>query len=127
MSRYPIKMLKDENGVPFVPCTSMHGIVDYEPGTDWSADKNNYYNKEEIDNKINSLFLVCNENDFANLTDTEKENYYIIIVEPMAELTETSTVNLLNILKNDNITNIEVDISEKEAEKITDNIIEGGV
>ena len=109
MATYPIKMLKDEKGQPFVPCTSVRGIVDYTPET---VDLTNYYNKEEIDNKLNSMFLVCNANEFSALSEAEIKKYYIIVVEPMAELTEQSTASLLNVL-NDGTETVEIDITEK--------------
>lgn len=121
MATYPIKMLKDEKGQPFVPCTSVRGIVDYTPET---VDLTNYYNKEEIDNKLNSMFLVCNANEFNALSEAEIKEYYIIVVEPMAELTEQSTASLLNVL-NDGTETVEIDITEKRAEEITDEIIGG--
>ena len=121
MATYPIKMLKDEKGQPFVPCTSVRGIVDYTPET---VDLTNYYNKEEIDNKLNSMFLVCNANEFSALSEAEIKEYYIIVVEPMAELTEQSTASLLNVL-NDGTETVEIDITEKRAEEITDEIIGG--
>ena len=121
MATYPIKMLKDEKGQPFVPCTSVRGIVDYTPET---VDLTNYYNKEEIDNKLNSMFLVCNANEFSALSEAEIKEYYIIVVEPMAELTEQSTASLLNVL-NDGTETVEIDITEKRAEEITNEIIGG--
>ena len=121
MATYPIKMLKDEKGQPFVPCTSVRGIVDYTPET---VDLTNYYNKEEINNKLNSMFLVCNANEFSALSEAEIKKYYIIVVEPMAELTEQSTTSLLNVL-NDGTETVEIDITEKRAEEITDEIIGG--
>ena len=124
MATYPIKMLKDEKGQPFVPYTSVKGIVDYTPGTGGTADLTNYYNKEEIDNKLNSMFLICNEEEFSALSETERKKYYLIVVETMAELTEESTIALLNVL-NDETETVEIDISENKAEEITDEIIGG--
>lgn len=125
MATYPIKMLKDEKGQAFVPYTSVKGLVDYVPGTDTSIDLiKYYYNKEEIDAKINSMFLICNEEEFATMTEADIKKYYLVVVETMAELTEESTVALLNVLK-DETEVVEVDISENEAEEITDEIIGG--
>ena len=81
MATYPIKMLKDEKGQPFVPYTSVKGIVDYTPGTGGTADLTNYYNKEEIDNKLGSMFLICGQEEFAAMTEEDIKRYYLVVVE----------------------------------------------
>lgn len=76
------------------------------------------------DERINSLYLICNEDEYNAMSQQERDSYLIAVVDPMAELTEQSTMNLTNIL-NDGTTDIEIDMGENAAIAVTEQIIGG--
>lgn len=80
MATYPIKMLKDEQGQPFLPYTSIQAIGDYTPDTETDINLTNYYNKEEVDAKINALYFSGTIEEYAELSDEAKTNYLIAVV-----------------------------------------------
>lgn len=47
MARYPIKMLKDESGTPFVPLVAPEAVKDNQ-GTDWQTLLNSKLEKTNI-------------------------------------------------------------------------------
>lgn len=52
MAQYPIKMLKDENGTPFVPLVAPEAVKDNQ-GTDWQA---------LIDKKLEKTNIIAGDN-----------------------------------------------------------------
>ena len=52
MAQYPIKMLKDENGTPFVPLVAPEAVKDNQ-GTDWQA---------LIDKKLEKMNIIAGDN-----------------------------------------------------------------
>ena len=84
--------------------------------------------KQYIDEKSavhDTMFLRCNTEQYATMSEEERNSYLIAIVEEMADLDNTDLYNLTNILNNDTSTEMVMDISENEAIAITDEIIGG--
>jgi seryl-tRNA synthetase len=81
--------------------------------------------QNSLASQVDSLYLRCNEEQYALLTEAQKSSFLIAIVDEMADLDNTDLYNLTNILNNDTSTEMVMDISENEAIAITDEIIGG--
>ena len=89
------------------------------------VDLSNYYTKPEVDEKVDNLYLRCNRDEYDAMSQEEKEQFLIAIVEDIAVLTEQDLTNITKILGGNVSTNMEIDISSNEAIAITDEIIGG--
>lgn len=84
--------------------------------------------KQYIDEKSvihDTMFLRCNTEQYATMSEEERNSYLIAIVDEMAELSETDLANLTETLGNGASEDIAMDISENEAIAITNEIIGG--
>lgn len=84
--------------------------------------------KKYIDDKTSihdTMFLRCNTEQYATMSEEERNSYLIAIVEEMAELDETDLTNLTEVLGDGTFEEMVMDISENEAIVITDEIIGG--
>lgn len=84
--------------------------------------------KQYIDEKSaihDTMFLRCNTEQYATMSEEERNSYLIAIVEEMAELDETDLTNLTEVLSDGTSAEMVMDISENEAISITDEIIGG--
>lgn len=81
--------------------------------------------QNNLASQVDGLYLRCNEEQYALLTEAQKNSFLVAIVEEMADLDNTDLYNLTNILNNDTSTEMVMDISENEAIAITDEIIGG--
>lgn len=84
--------------------------------------------KQYIDEKSaihDTMFLRCNTEQYATMSEEERNSYLIAIVDEMAELSETDLANLTETLGNGASEDMAMDISENEAIAITNEIIGG--
>lgn len=84
--------------------------------------------KQYIDEKSaihDTMFLRCNTEQYATMSEEERNSYLIAIVDEMAELSETDLANLTETLGDGASEDMAMDISENEAIAITNEIIGG--
>lgn len=84
--------------------------------------------KKYIDDKTaihNTMFLRCNTEQYAVMSEEERNSYLIAVVEEMADLQEPDLILLTEVLNDGTDTTMVMDISENEAIAITDEIIGG--
>ena len=84
--------------------------------------------KQYIDEKSaihDTMFLRCNTEQYATMSEEERNSYLIAIVDEMAELSEADLANLTETLGNGASEDMAMDISENEAIVITNEIIGG--
>lgn len=84
--------------------------------------------KQYIDEQLaiyDTMFLHCNEEQYATMSEEERNSYLIAVVDEMAELDETDLTNLTEVLGDGTSEDMVMDISENEAIAITDEIIGG--
>ena len=84
--------------------------------------------KQYIDEKSaihNTMFLRCNTEQYAVMSEEERNSYLIAVVEEMADLQEPELIMLTEVLNDGTDVEMIMDISENEAIAITDEIIGG--
>ena len=81
---------------------------------------------EHVTKTARNLYFDGNANEWNALTASEQDNFLIAIVEPMADVQEDVTETLQVILQDGDLEEIEVDMTEDDADTQLDRIIEGG-
>ena len=106
MAQYPIKMLKDENGTPFVPLVAPEAVKDNQ-GTDWQAlidkklEKTNIIAGDNITLSVSGNDITINSqaggaSDYSDLTNKPKINN--VELSGNKSLSDLGIINLNNVL-----------------------------
>ena len=106
MAQYPIKMLKDENGTPFVPLVAPEAVKDNQ-GTDWQAlidkklEKTNIIAGDNITLSVSGNDVTINSqaggaSDYSDLTNKPKINN--VELSGNKSLSNLGIINLNNVL-----------------------------
>ena len=90
MAQYPIKMLKDENGTPFVPLVAPEAVKDNQ-GTDWQA---------LIDKKLEKTNIIAGDNitlsvSGNDITINSQADYTALSNKPSLDTTSDVSLNPL--------------------------------
>ena len=90
MAQYPIKMLKDENGTPFVPLVAPEAVKDNQ-GTDWQA---------LIDKKLEKTNIIAGDNitlsvSGNDITINSQADYTALSNKPSLDTTSGVSLNPL--------------------------------
>ena len=106
MAQYPIKMLKDENGTPFVPLVAPEAVKDNQ-GTNWQAlidkklEKTNIIAGDNITLSVSGNDITINSqaggtSDYSDLTNKPKINN--VELSGNKSLSDLGIINLNNVL-----------------------------